>query len=105
MKMRKINIDQRLKDVYNAIGKNVLRLRGLMEQEELAIKAGVSRQTVGSIELGRPISLGSLIRIADALGVEPADLFLTDTDRQEVSHKTKMIVRKMADLLGVDGKK
>ena len=103
--MRKTDIDQRLRDVYNSIGKNILRLRGSMEQEELGIKAGVSRQTVGSIELGRPISLGSLIKIADALGIEPADLFLSDTDRQEVSHKTKMIVHKMADFLGVDKNK
>lgn len=41
-----------------------------LTQTELAAKAGVSRPTVARVELGVAISIATLERIADALGLD-----------------------------------
>lgn len=74
------------------IGSNIRRLRGSMKQQELAEKAGVSRSTLSSIENGKSIELDNLLKIAKALGIDPANLFLSEDDRQEVSHKLKLLL-------------
>lgn len=54
----------------------VRRMRG-MSQEELAEKSGVSRSCISALEAPnyvRAISLEVLFNLADALGVNPADL-------------------------------
>ena len=52
-----------------------LRLRKLLSQEALADAAGLHRTYVGSIERGeRNPSLVNIVRLADALGVSPAEL-------------------------------
>ena len=52
-----------------------IRERQVLSQAELAKRAGVSRATIGSLESGRAGAQYSTIRkIAQALGVEPADL-------------------------------
>jgi len=89
--MRKEVIDERLLKVLEVISKNIIRLRGKgMIQEALAKKAGVSKETIIAIENQRMINLESLIKIADALGVPVADLFITDEIRGEVTWKLKM---------------
>lgn len=91
LNMRKEVIDERLLKVLEVISKNIIRLRGKgMIQEALAKKAGVSKETIIAIENQRMINLESLIKIADALGVPVADLFITDEIRGEVTWKLKM---------------
>ena len=54
----------------------VRRMRG-MSQEELSEKSGISRSCISALEAPnyvRAISLEVLFNIADALGVNPADL-------------------------------
>ena len=54
------------------------RVRAKLEisQEDLASRCGLDRSYVGSVERGeRNVSLQNIWRIADALGVEPGDLF------------------------------
>ena len=89
--MRKKVIDERLLKVLEVISSNIVRLRGKgMIQEALAKKAGVSKETIIAIENQRMINLESLIKIADALGVPLADLFITNEIRGEVTWKLKM---------------
>ena len=53
-------------------------------QEKLAAKAGLDRTYVGGAERGeRNVALINIVRLAEALGIEPADLVLerlADTD-------------------------
>ncbi|TDA70733.1 MAG: XRE family transcriptional regulator [Clostridia bacterium] len=52
-----------------------LRLRMGVSQEELAFQSGLHRTYIGAIERGeRNISLDSIVKLARALGVQPADL-------------------------------
>ena len=74
------------------VGNNVkqLRLRRELSQGGLAEKANVSRSTIQAIEKGRNIELEHILNIAVALNVNPADLFLTEEDRKEVTYKAKL---------------
>lgn len=93
-------LDERLKIVYETIAKNVARLRGSMTQEHLAQKAGLSRQTVMAVEKGQAVTLQNLIRLADALGVNPADLFITDEQFDRVNYLSIRLFEKLAEQLG-----
>ena len=71
--------DEILADVDDqaTFGQNVRRLRQAMglSQESLALRAGVDRSYLGSVERGqRNISLGGIAAIARALDVPAADL-------------------------------
>lgn len=58
-------------------GRNVvlLRRRRGLSQEAVAKRAGMQRDSVQKIEAGkRSVRLGTLLALADALGVGPADL-------------------------------
>lgn len=92
---------ENFQDVFNAIGGNIIRLRtgGDMSQEQLAEQSGIGRSTIQSIERGEPCTLANLIKIADALGVNPADLFLTNKDRAEITYKTKLLCDKLGEVL------
>ena len=66
----------------------VRRLRfqnGEMTQEDLAVRVGVSRQTIIAIERGKyNPSVGLALRIARAFGVRVEDVFtLSDTEPRE----------------------
>lgn len=54
----------------------VLREELLITPEELAKMAGVNRSTIYNIEVGRhaKVQLGTLRKVAGALGLEPQDL-------------------------------
>lgn len=61
------------------------RLRGIREaahmtQQELADKSGVSRATIANIEIGKQVNImtGTLLNLADALGVEAKDLLFKE---------------------------
>jgi transcriptional regulator with XRE-family HTH domain len=46
-----------------------------LSQEKLAAKAGLDRTYVGSTERGeRNVALINIVRLAEALGIEPGDL-------------------------------
>lgn len=67
-------------DLKRVVGKEIRRLRGIRgySQEELADRCGLHRTYIGGVERGeRNMTLNSLMRIADALGVAAADLIGT----------------------------
>lgn len=58
------------------------RKRLFLTQEKLAEKAGLSAQTINDIEGCRTwVSDKSLIKIVEALHIEPADLLIQHTDK------------------------
>jgi transcriptional regulator with XRE-family HTH domain len=64
--------------IYQRVGEAVLlrRRRAGFSQEKLAEKAGLHRNYIGEIERAeKKITLETLERIADALGVPVRDLF------------------------------
>lgn len=90
--MRNIKTEELFLNYLKIIGANVERLRGGMSQLSLAKKAHVGRSTIRAIEEGRMINLRNLIKIAEALGMKPADLFITDVNRGEISYKHKLLM-------------
>lgn len=53
-----------------------LRKAQKLSQEKVALKAGIDRSYLGQIERGESnVSLVNIHRIAEALGIEPAELF------------------------------
>lgn len=72
-----------LEDIRVDFGMTVrkLRKRKDMSQEQLAEKAKLDRTYIGGIERGeRNVSLLNIGKIANALGVEPWELFRTDAE-------------------------
>lgn len=95
--------DGLINNLLKVIGQNIRRKRGEMTQKKLEGKSGVSRSTIQKIEKGVSIELDNLLMIAKALDMTPADLYLTETDRQIFNYKIKMIVDKLADMLNIKG--
>jgi len=81
------------------VAANIKIRRGLMTQEALAKKAGVSRTVVQRAESGLSIQFDNLLKIAHALGVDPADLYLTEDDQRTFNMKTKKLVDALYDAL------
>jgi DNA-binding XRE family transcriptional regulator len=50
------------------------RIARALTQEELAERAGLNRVTVGRLETGTPARLSTVRRLAEALGIDPAEL-------------------------------
>lgn len=70
-----------VKDLRKGLGVQIRNLRKAKEltQEELGEKADLSYKYVGELERGQVnVSIDSLVRIADALGVKIGDLFSTE---------------------------
>jgi transcriptional regulator with XRE-family HTH domain len=64
-------------DPKHIFGQNLRRLRTAkgISQEELALRAGLHRTYIGSVERGeRNICLENMVNIAGALGVQMAEL-------------------------------
>jgi transcriptional regulator with XRE-family HTH domain len=97
---RKFTLDE----WYGIIGINVIRLRTGegMSQKKLATAAKVGRSTILAVESGAGCSLANLIKIAEVLKASPADLFMTGTDRQDVSYKAKLLWDRLSVALGLD---
>jgi len=74
------------------IAENIIRLRGRVSQDSLAKKARISRSTIRAIEEARAISLENLIKIAKALNVSPADLFISGDEFQRITYKSKLLL-------------
>ncbi|HEX6040090.1 helix-turn-helix transcriptional regulator [Longimicrobium sp.] len=52
------------------------RQRAGLSQEKLAARAGIDRTYVGGAERGeRNVALVNIVRLAEALGIAPAELF------------------------------
>ncbi len=63
--------------VQRLLGKRIRDRRQILgvSQEEMAAKCGLHRTYYGSVERGeRNIALQNIVRIADALEVDPSDL-------------------------------
>jgi transcriptional regulator with XRE-family HTH domain len=88
-----------VKRYVSIVAANIRIRRGLMTQEELAKKARVSRTVVQRAESGLSIQFDNLLKIAHALGVEPADLCLTEDDHRAFNAKTKKLVDALYDAL------
>jgi transcriptional regulator with XRE-family HTH domain len=81
------------------VAENIKSRRGSMTQEDLAKKAGVSRTVVQRAESGLSIQFDNLLKIARALSVEPADLYITEDDQRAFNAKTKKLVDALYDVL------
>lgn len=69
----------RVERYLQSLGKVIRRHREhiALSQEGFALVVGLHRTYVGAVERGeRNLTLGSLIRIADALQTSPADLLI-----------------------------
>ncbi len=63
--------------VQSLLGKRIRDRRQILgvSQEEMAAKCGLHRTYYGSVERGeRNVALQNIVRIADALEVDPSDL-------------------------------
>lgn len=86
-----------LKEWRKAVGKR--QGRRVVPQEELAAEAGITGSQVSFIETGvSDTKLGTLVRIADALGVEVRDLF-RHPDEVEERPTLPPAVRSIVDLM------
>ena len=90
-----------LAEFYGIIAENLisLRVRGKMSQEELAKKAGVSRNVIINIEHSKGCRLDALFKIAEVLGVKAGDLCVSPTQRDQVSVMAAMLVEKIMEYL------
>lgn len=102
---RKNNI--RKVEYFEVIADNIKRLRSALDwtQEDLARKAKVARSTLAAAEQGKEISLSKLIKLAEALGLEPPDLFISEKDRREINYKHKLFIEKMAEYFHLEEEK
>jgi transcriptional regulator with XRE-family HTH domain len=70
----------------------VLRLRQELTQEALGERAGMNYKYLGAIERGeRNLSLKQLLKIAQALGVEPHELLLVEQEEPSIPKLRTMI--------------
>jgi len=67
------------------------RKQAHVSQEKLAEKCDCATATIGNIEIGRQSpSFELLIKIANALNINPADLFLRDTSKNQNELKSTL---------------
>ena len=91
--------NDRLNTVFRDISRNLVRLRLPMSQVTLAQKAGVSRSTLHKVETGEGCSLEVLVWLADALGVDPADLFITQEQARALNYMTLKLLERLSEQL------
>lgn len=90
----------RMSDVSRLLGRRIAELRGAagMTQEGLADALDSAKSVVSRIESGSSVpSLGRLVEIANALGVEPREL-LTFEDAG-TDDKRETAIKKVVDIL------
>ncbi len=63
-----LNIVQKTKRMLISLGKLVSSIRSIsMVQTELALRTGVGRNTISSIEIGRPVNAETLFKVLEQL--------------------------------------
>ena len=71
-------------------------------QSQLAIQANSSNGMIGNIESGKSKpSMDNIIRIAEALGVHPTDLFLRDTSKnpdREIHSRYSQLLKQLESI-------
>ncbi len=72
-----------------------------MSKTKLEIISGVSRSTIENVEKGNPVSLEKLIKLADALDIRPADLFIDDAQRDKVTYLHILLMEKLQKSLTI----
>lgn len=88
------------KDLFSNVGRRVADLRKAagMSQAEVAELADLSNESISRLERGVTMpSLEKLVKIVEAMNVEPKELLEWEKDR-EVSEKDQLI-RSLSDLL------
>lgn len=79
-----------------------IRKKSGLSQEDLAEKAGFSRSYYTEIETGkRNISLLNLHRLAEALGVTPADLLISQKTQTRIPSSTMLINKQALEVAGL----
>jgi len=71
----------RIRKFLVEVGIYVRRLRGEMSESDFAQKTGVSRTTVQRIEAGENFEIDSLLKIANALKINPFLLLMSEEER------------------------
>ena len=85
------------------LGRRIRALRNVKKwtQQELGDHAGVNYKFIGEIERGRQnASFNTLVKIADALGVELPELFRFEqeiSNRKEIKARIRQILDDLAD--------
>lgn len=66
---------------YKQVGANIrgLRLNKGFSQEQLGLECGLTRMNISDIELGKNITTETILKLALALGVNPAEIIEFDT--------------------------
>lgn len=91
-----------MNSIFAEMGKKIRNLRKLknLTQEELGEKAEMSYKFIGELERGKVNpSLGSLVQIATALGVNVKDLLPGEADLYSLSPDDLLTVKKAVKLL------
>lgn len=88
------NIEETVKHIVRNIKDE--RIRQNKSQLELAYSAGMSQSFLAAIELNKKIpSITTIVKIAEALGVEPALFFQIDANKQKVKDEIINLLKKI----------
>ena len=70
-------------EIRRVWGARIRKTRGGRTQAEVAARVGIDQSTLSRIETGDypALTMSLIVRIAEALGVEPRDLFAWPADR------------------------
>ena len=73
--------DDKMKEIYINIGKNVKRIRGEKKVSQLALSLAIGHKAVGTVSMaeiylnGKHFNIEHLVKIADVLGVDICEFF------------------------------
>ena len=92
-----MDINEQLQYIINRI--KAIRTKNGVSQMDLSLRSNLSQSFIANLEKGKKQpSVLTLIRIADALNVNPQDFFPESID-SNTKEQTKEKIRKLLDLL------
>lgn len=104
--MRKNIMDQQLLKYIIIVGENLEGFRGTLSEEKFAEKLGISRSTYRKIvKEKKPLSMESLVTIAENLGINLSDLFITESERTKITYKVKLLIDLFSECIDLKKKK